>query len=100
MKRVFLIVLDSVGIGALPDAHLFGDKGTNTLKSCFDTGLLDIPNLKNLGLSEIEGCSYLGKVENPISAYGRCNNGTLGNCGTCIRKCFSYLSRWFSEGNS
>ena len=78
MKRVFLIVLDSVGIGVLPDAHLFGDKGTNTLKSCFDTGLLDIPNLKSLGLSAIEGCSYLGKVENPISAYGRCKEKSVG----------------------
>ena len=78
MKRVFLIVLDSVGIGALPDAHLFGDEGTNTLKSCFDTGLLDIPNLERLGLSEIEGCSYLGKVENPISAYGRCKEKSVG----------------------
>ena len=78
MKRVFLIVLDSVGIGALPDAHLFGDEGTNTLKSCFDTGLLDIPNLKKLGLSEIEGCSYLGKCEKPLSAFGRCKEKSVG----------------------
>ena len=53
MKRVFLIVLDSVGIGALDDAHLYGDEGTNTLLSCHKTGLLELPNMINLGLSEI-----------------------------------------------
>ena len=78
MKRVFLIVLDSVGIGALPDAHLFGDEGTNTLKSCFDTGLLDIPNMKKLGLSEIEGCEYLGSCKNPSASYGRCMEASKG----------------------
>ena len=72
MKRVFLIVLDSVGIGALPDAHIYGDEGTNTLLSCYNTKLLDIPNLVNMGFSNIEGCSYLGKCENPISSFGRC----------------------------
>ena len=77
MKRVFLIVLDSVGIGALPDAHLYGDEGTNTLLSCRKTGLLDIPNMIKLGLSEIEGCSYLASCENPIGAYGRCAEKSL-----------------------
>ncbi len=78
MKRVFLIVLDSVGIGALPDAHLYGDEGTNTLLSCHKTGLLDIPNMIKMGLSEIEGCSYLGSCENPLGAYGRCAEKSAG----------------------
>lgn len=78
MKRVFLIVLDSVGIGALPDAHLYSDEGTNTLLSCYKTGLLDIPNLIKLGLSNIEGCEYLGKCENPLGAYGRCKEKSRG----------------------
>ena len=78
MKRVFLIVLDSVGIGALPDAHLYGDEGANTLLSCYNTGLLDIPNMIKMGLSDIEGCSYLGTCKNPIGAYGRCMEKSAG----------------------
>jgi len=78
MKRVFLIVLDSVGIGALPDAHLYSDEGTNTLLSCHKTGLLDIPNMIKMGLSDIEGCSYLGTCKNPIGAYGRCMEKSAG----------------------
>lgn len=78
MKRIFLIVLDSVGIGALPDAHLYGDEGTNTLLSCCKTGLLDIPNMIKLGLSQIEGCEYLGKSENPLASFGRCREKSKG----------------------
>lgn len=54
-KRVFLIVLDSVGIGALPDAADYGDAGSNTLKACYDTGKLSLPNLEKLGLFHIDG---------------------------------------------
>ena len=43
-KRVFLIVLDSFGIGAEPDAAAFGDEGTNTLAACAASGKLDVPN--------------------------------------------------------
>ena len=78
MKRVFLIVLDSVGIGALLDAHLYSDEGTNTLLSCYKTGLLDIPNMIKLGLSQIEGCEYLGKSENPLASFGRCREKSKG----------------------
>lgn len=78
MKRVFLIVLDSVGIGALPDAHLYSDEGTNTLLSCHKTGLLDIPNMKRMGLSQIEGCEYLGSCKNPSASYGRCMEKSKG----------------------
>ncbi len=78
MKRVFLTVLDSVGIGALPDAHLFGDEGTNTLLSCQKTGILRIPNLEKLGLSNIEGCEYLENNKNPLAAYGRCAEKSCG----------------------
>jgi len=54
-KRVFLIVLDSFGIGEEPDADKFGDVGTNTLKSCADTEYLNIPNMTRLGLYNIDG---------------------------------------------
>jgi len=59
MKRVFLIVLDSFGIGAMPDAENFGDKGANTLASCAATGLLHIPNMVTAGLGSIDGVTCL-----------------------------------------
>ena len=65
--RVFIIVLDSCGAGALPDAAEFGDAGTNTLRSCADTGELHFPNLLRLGLGNIEGLEFLG----PAAAFGR-----------------------------
>ncbi len=70
-ERVFLIVLDSVGIGELPDAADYGDEGSNTLKACFDSGKLNLPNLKKLGLFNIEGNEYGGKTENPTAKYAR-----------------------------
>ena len=58
IKRVFLIVLDSVGIGELPDADAFGDRGSNTLKACYDSGKLCVPNMERLGLFAIQGNEY------------------------------------------
>ena len=55
MKRVFLIVLDSFGIGEEPDADLFGDLGTNTIKSCATSSYFDMPNMAKLGLFNIDG---------------------------------------------
>ena len=57
MNRVFLIVLDSLGIGALPDAHEYGDEGANTLGALLGNGQLDIPVLRGLGLCNIDGVS-------------------------------------------
>ena len=69
MKRIFLIVLDSLGAGEMPDAAKFGDAGTSTLGSLHKTGKLHIPNLISLGIGNIEGLSYLGKTEKPKAAY-------------------------------
>lgn len=69
MKRVFLIVLDSFGIGEMPDAADFGDKGANTLISCFNTGHLNVPNMRKLGLFNIDGVTAGEKCENPVGAY-------------------------------
>ena len=55
MKRVFLIVLDSVGIGASEDAADFGDAGTNTLRSAATSPCFHMPNMKRLGLFNIDG---------------------------------------------
>ena len=71
MKRVFLIVLDSFGIGAAPDAADFGDAGANTLRSVYATGKLNIPNLTKMGLGNIDGVECLPKEKNPTASYGR-----------------------------
>lgn len=69
MKRVFLIVLDSFGVGEMPDAADFGDKGANTLRSCFNTGHLNVPNMRKLGLFNIDGVEVGEKCDAPIGAY-------------------------------
>lgn len=71
MKRVFLIVLDSFGIGAAPDAADFGDEGVNTLRSIAATGTLDIPNLLKLGLGNIEGVDAIEGAEKPLASVAR-----------------------------
>ncbi len=71
IKRIFIIVLDSLGAGALPDADRFGDKGAFTLSSIYKTGKLDIPNLVSLGIGNIEGLDFLGTTSAPKAAYGR-----------------------------
>ena len=71
IKRVFLIVLDSFGIGEMNDSYLYGDKGSNTLYSCFKQKEFDAPNMKRLGLFNIDGVTFGEKEEKPLGAYGR-----------------------------
>ena len=73
-----MIVLDSLGIGELPDAHLFGDSGSDTLKSISKSEKFCIPNLLNLGLSRIMGCSYLPFCSKPIASFGRMAEKSMG----------------------
>ena len=70
-KRIFLIVLDSFGIGEMADSHLYGDEGSNTLYSCFKQKEFYVPNMKRLGLFNIDGVDFGEKEESPIGAYGR-----------------------------
>ena len=78
MKRVFLIVLDSVGIGEMPDAAEYGDKGSNTLKSCSKSPKFSMPNLKKLGLFNIEGIDYLESEEKPLASFARMSEKSKG----------------------
>ncbi len=78
MKRVFLIVLDSCGIGAMPDAERFGDVGVNTLAACAASHKLHIPNMVTAGLGNIDGVSCLPKAEAPIGAYARLTEKSMG----------------------
>ncbi len=68
-KRVFLIVLDSFGVGETPDSPDFGDKGADTLRSCFNTGKLSVPNMAKLGLFNIDGVSVGSKCPEPQGAF-------------------------------
>lgn len=77
-KRVFLIVLDSFGVGEMPDAADFGDKGANTLRSCFNTGKLCVPNMQRLGLFNIEGVAVGERASAPVGAYLRISESSKG----------------------
>ena len=77
-KRVFLIVLDSFGCGALPDADRFGDAGTHTLRSCFHSGDLFVPNLAKMGLFNIDGVGCGTPTDAPSAAYGKCAERSAG----------------------
>ncbi len=70
-KRVFLIVLDSFGIGEAPDAADFGDVGANTLRSAHASGKLNIPNLTRMGLGNTDGVTCLPQAASPTAAYAR-----------------------------
>ncbi len=77
MKRVFLIVLDSFGIGQMPDSEAFGDVGVNTLAACAASKKLHIPNMTAAGLGRIDGVSCLPKVE-AAGAYARLQEASMG----------------------
>lgn len=80
MRRVFLIVLDSFGIGEMADAAEYGDKGTNTIGSVSTSPYFDIPNLKRLGLFNIEGvkCEKKEAVTAPLAAVARMREASKG----------------------
>lgn len=77
INRIIWIILDSVGIGALPDAKLFGDEGSNTLENIAKATRLDLPNLYSLGLGNIDGVVHLKKVSEPKGNY--CKMGQMSN---------------------
>lgn len=79
MKRVILIVLDSMGIGAMPDAEKYGDAGAHTLDH-IAAAMPDfkIPNLVKLGLGRIDGVTKIEQENDPIGAYGRLAERSTG----------------------
>ncbi len=78
MKRIFLIVLDSFGIGAMPDSAAFGDIGVNTLAACASSPRLHIPNMIAAGLGNIDGVDCLPKVAAPTGAVARLQEASMG----------------------
>lgn len=77
-RRIFLIVLDSYGIGALPDAADFGDEGSNTLKTITSSKAYDTPNMEKLGLFHIDGVDWMKKEASPVGAFGRMRERSRG----------------------
>ena len=78
MKRVFLIVLDSCGIGYEPDADRFGDVGANTLKTCAASAKFNMDNLISMGLGNLDGVDYLPKTDAPKAALARLQEKSMG----------------------
>ncbi|MBL4930649.1 phosphopentomutase [Clostridium paridis] len=79
IKRVIWIVLDSVGMGALPDADKYGDVGSNTIGNVAKyNGGLKLPNMESLGLGLIDGMENINKAQNPIGCYGKLHEASNG----------------------
>lgn len=79
-KRAFLIVLDSFGIGAMPDAAAFGDEGANTIRSVAASDKFNVPTMANMGLFHIDGvdCKGIDKERQPSAAYCRLAELSMG----------------------
>ena len=108
MKRVFLIVLDSFGIGEMPDAEAYGDINVNTLRSVSKSPYFHMEHMRDMGLFQIDG---VGVRENRTSHSGLCpydgtfdrkgyDHRTLGDCRYLFAKASSYVSQRFPGGGS
>lgn len=78
IKRAFIIVLDSLGAGAAPDAEEFGDLGAFTLRSLSSSAELSIPNLIGMGLGNIDGLSFLGRTDSQSAVCARMTEASRG----------------------
>lgn len=77
-RRIFLFVLDSLGIGKAPDAEKFKDGACNTLQSIFAAPHFHVPNLQKLGLFNIEGIDFGEKAAAPAGAFARLQEVSMG----------------------
>ena len=78
-QRVVIIVLDSVGVGAMPDAHLYGDEGSNTLGNIADVlGGLELPNMESLGMGKIMPIKGISSSITPLGFYGKMSEVSAG----------------------
>jgi phosphopentomutase len=103
-NRVILMVLDSAGIGEMPDAADWGDAGADTLGNILKRRKVNLPNLQNLGLGNIRPLNELPAIENPAGNYGKCtlkSNGkdtTTGHwemAGIILKKAFPTFPEGF-----
>ena len=78
-ERIFVIVLDSLGIGAMPDSEKFGDVGVDTFGHILDKmGSLEIPNLRKLGMLNLHPAGNMTGVEHPMGRYIRITEASNG----------------------
>lgn len=77
-KRVFLIVLDSVGVGEAPDAGKFDDVGCDTFGTCVRSGRLHVPNLRKLGIFNLDGTSFKQEEKETVGCYGKMTEKSAG----------------------
>lgn len=105
-RRIVLMVLDSAGIGEMPDAANWGDAGSDTLGHIFASRKLNVPNLQKLGLGNIRPLANLPAVENPNGSFGKCtlkSNGkdtTTGHwemAGIILKKAFPTFPQGFPQ---
>jgi phosphopentomutase len=105
-NRIVLMVLDSAGIGEMPDAAEWGDAGADTLGNILKSRKVHLPNLQKLGLGNIRPLQDLPAIENPIGSYGKCtlkSNGkdtTTGHwemAGIVLKKAFPTFPNGFPE---
>lgn len=103
-NRICLIVLDSVGIGEMPDAAAWGDAGADTLGNILKSRPVNLPNLQALGLGNIRRLSGLPAVREPLASFGKCalrSNGkdtTTGHwemAGIVLEKAFPTYPKGF-----
>jgi phosphopentomutase len=103
-NRIILMVLDSAGIGEMPDAADWGDAGSDTLGHILESRKVNLPNLQKLGLGNIRPLKDLPAIENPIGNYGKCtlkSNGkdtTTGHwemAGIILKKAFPTFPKGF-----
>lgn len=107
MNNFFVIVLDGVGIGELPDAAKYNDEGSNTLCNIAKSvGGLKLPNLESMGLGNIEPIEGIKKITNPLASFGKMTeisqgkDSTTGHwelAGLHVKTEFSYFPNGFSK---
>jgi phosphopentomutase len=107
MNNFFLIVLDGVGIGELPDANFYGDQGSNTLKNIASKiGGLSLPNLQKLGLGNIEQIKGINPTNTPLASFGKMaeqskgKDSTTGHwelSGLLVKEDFNYFPNGFPK---
>src|SRR5258707_6667300 len=106
-ERVTCVVLDSVGIGEMPDAAEYGDVGRNTLGHIAESRALKIPNLVRLGLANIAPLKHLQPAAAPLGAYGKgatlspgkdTTTGHWEMAGVWRDQAFSFFKKGFPVG--
>ncbi|MCU1290211.1 MAG: phosphopentomutase [Acidobacteria bacterium] len=105
-NRIVLMILDSAGIGEMPDAASWGDSGADTIGNIMKTRPVKLPNMQKLGLGNIKPLEHLSPVENPAGNFGKCalkSNGkdtTTGHweiAGIVLEKAFPTFPDGFPD---